>query len=376
MKKKKKNKNKFKDLDLEIGYKQKKAIENIKIVKNISGNSIITLPNISYIIIKQKNKENMTMCFTIYNKDNFELIQEIKSNNLDLCYPSDDNTIFFSGKNDLSEIWKRDKPNLFTKYKFFNASINSNILYNSKLHLFFHHIYSVKQKIETQIGESEIQVLNSEIQIWDTEDMMPKTMINKFKTNSSDEKILFFLSNESILVVHHCPYDYDLYIRHSDDISISFYDTSNMKNIKNITLDNNYCDLKPIKLDENRIILIEKISEDCSYDDNIQEKIKIMKVPEFEIVMEFEPSFACNDILVYDKYFILYDSMIKIYSSKDYQLYKEINLRGIHSLFHFKDNYFIGLVNQYSNTEQNPIEKINNEKNLLKNLIMYEINFT
>ena len=374
MKKKNKNKSKFKDLDLEIGYKQKKSIEMIKIVKNISGNTIITLPNISYIIIKQKNKE--TMCFIIYNKNNFEFIQEINSNNLKLCYPSDDNMIFFSGKSDLSEIWKRDKPNKFIKYKSFNISINSNILYNSKLHLLFHHIYTDIEKRETQIGESEISVLNSEIQIWDTEDMMPKTMINKFKTNSSDEKILFFLNNESILVVHHCPYDYDLYIRHSEDVSISFYDTSNMKNIKNITLENNYCDLKPIKLDENRIILIEKISEDCSYDEDIQEKIKIMKVPEFEIIMEFEPSFPCKDILVYDKYFILYDSMIKIYSANNFQLYKEINMRGIHSLMHFKDNYFIGLVNQYANIKISTIEKINNEENLLKNLIMYEINFT
>ena len=316
------------------------------------------------------------MCFIIYNKNNFEFIQEINSNNLKLCYPSDDNMIFFSGKSDLSEIWKRDKPNKFIKYKSFNISINSNILYNSKLHLLFHHIYTDIEKRETQIGESEISVLNSEIQIWDTEDMMPKTMINKFKTNSSDEKILFFLNNESILVVHHCPYDYDLYIRHSEDVSISFYDTSNMKNIKNITLENNYCDLKPIKLDENRIILIEKISEDCSYDEDIQEKIKIMKVPEFEIIMEFEPSFPCKDKLVYDKYFILYDSMIKIYSANNFQLYKEINMRGIHSLMHFKDNYFIGLVNQYANIKISTIEKINNEENLLKNLIMYEINFT
>ena len=244
------------------------------------------------------------------------------------------------------------------------------------MYLFFHHIYTVIAKIETQFGESEISVLNSEIQIWGTEDMMPKTMINKFKTNSSDEKILFFINNESILVVHHCPYDYDLYTRHSDDVSISFYDINNMKNIKNITLENKYCDIKPIKLDENRIILIEKISEDCSYDDNIQEKIKIMKVPEFEIVTEFEPSFPCRDILVYDKYFILYDSMIKIYSANNYQLYKEIIMRGIQSLIHFKDNYFIGLVNQYANTEQNPIEKINIEENILKDLIIYEINFT
>ena len=59
-----------------------------------------------------------------------------------------------------------------------------------------------------------------------------------------------------------------------------------------------------------------------------------------------------------------------------YQLHKEINIRGIHSLIHFKDNYFIGLVNQYANPEKNPIEKNNSEENQLKNLIIYEINFT
>ena len=46
--------------------------------------------------------------------------------------------------------------------------------------------------------------------------------------------------------------------QHETNISISFY----MEKIKNLELDNTCCDLKPFKLDENRIIIIKRISDD------------------------------------------------------------------------------------------------------------------
>ena len=96
-----------------------------------------------------------------------------------------------------------------------------------------------------------------------------------------------------------------------------------------------------------------------------------MTIPELKVIKEFETEFPCEDILVYKNYFILYDSIIKIYNSDNYQLIKEINIRGIYSLIHLKDNYLIGLVDQY-------IDSINDysiEKNKqIRDLVLYKFN--
>ena len=176
-------------------------------------------------------------------------------------------------------------------------------------------------------------------------------------------------------MAYHYPFIEEPYSQHSNDISITIYNIANFEIIKNIELENVYCDLKPFKLDENRIIIIEKISDDCSYDDNIIQKIKIMKIPEFEIVKEIEPIYECRDILIYKIYFILYEpSIIRVYNNENYQLFKEIDIRGISILRELKDNYLIGLVNQYVNFDKN-YEYSEEEKKQIRDLILYKVNF-
>ena len=47
-----------------------------------------------------------------------------------------------------------------------------------------------------------------------------------------------------------------------------------------------------------------------------------MKIPQFEIIKEFENKFQCKDILIYKNYFIIRSSLILIYNSDNYQLFK------------------------------------------------------
>lgn len=356
---KKKKCKKFKELDINIENKPKKSLKITATIKISSGNKIITLQNISYFIIEQKNLEQKTFSFTIFNKDNFELIQHINSDIYYQCFALNENYILLSKTDSSTELWIKDKSNKFIKNKILEICINSNIIFNSKCHLFFYYLYPDSHK--------------SEIQIWETKDNIPQNMIKKFPTVFSSKKKLFFIKNETILVVYHCPLVDDIYTVHSNNISISFYEIENFQNIKNIILENEYCDLKPFKLDEDRILIFEKISADCSYDDNIKQNIQIMKIPEFEIVKEIEPFFDCNDVLIYKNYFILYKSIIRIYKIENYQLFKEINIRGIYSLIQLKDNFLIGIVNQNAALEN--YDYYDKEKNQIRDIIIYKANF-
>lgn len=350
----KKKKIKYKDINIDIENKPKKSLEVIKKVKDIYGEKIFTSPDISYIIIKLKNHQNFTSSFSIYKKDNFEFIQKIIKANDYNCLPLNENSIILSGGNTFCEIWNKDK-NFFSKIKSINTSINSNIIFNSKSHLFYFSNHNFNEN-------------KSSLLIWKTKNKLPISLCLKVSINYSRAKQIFFMNNEKILVVYHCPDDYYNFSCHDDKLSISFYDSKLMKIIEKLELDNKYCDLKPIKLDENRIIIIEKLSENCSYDENIEEKIKIMKVPEFEIVKEIEPEFPCDDVLVHRNYFIFYESMIKIYNSNNYQFVKEINIRGIHSMTNYKDNNILALVYQYVE------DSSDFEKKKIKDLILYKLN--
>ena len=351
---KKKNK-KFKDLDINIENKPKKPLEIVKTLKISSANNIIRLKNISYFIISQnKFEENSTFpFFSIINKENLELIQKIHTNIYNQCLIINENSILLSKMIEPStDLWTKDKSNKFIKTKSLSIIINSNFLFNSNSNLLFHYFYPNSSK--------------SEIQIWKTKDEIPEKLISKYPTITSYIKKLFFLKNETILVIYH----YE-----SDDIGISFYNTNKFNIIKNIELDNKYCDLKPFKFDENRIIIIEKISDDCSYDDNIIQKIKIMKIPEFEIVKEIEAIYECRGVLTYKEFFILYEpSIIRVYNNDNYQLFKEIDIRGIFTLSKLKDNYLIGLVNQYANFDKY-YEYDEKEKTQIRDLILYKVNF-
>ena len=100
-----------------------------------------------------------------------------------------------------------------------------------------------------------------------------------------------------------------------------------------------------------------------------------MKIPEFEIVKEIEPIYECRDALIYKTFFILYEpSIIRVYNSENYQLFKEIDIRGISVLRELKDNYLIGLVNEYVNFDKN-YEYSEEEKKQIRDLILYKVNF-
>lgn len=359
--KKKKNK-KFKDLDINIENKPFNLLEKSKTIKDTLGNNIITNDTISYFILKQrKNINKNSYFFSIYTKENLELIQEINQNLYHQCLPIDENSIFFTKIIDSkTDLWTKDTSNKFIKNKSLEIKFNSNILYNSKSQLLFHNLSNNKD--------------NSEIQVWETKDNLPKNIIFKFPTVISYKKKLFFLNNEKILLVYHYPIIEEPYNQHSNDISISFYNTDNYENIKHIVLDNKYCDLKPYKLDENRIINVEKISDDCSYDDNIEEKINIMKVPEFKIVKEIKIYYECKDILVYKNYFMICDSTIRIFNSENYELFKEVDIPGVFRMIFLKENYLVGLCNQYMEMKKK-FEIDENENKPIRDLILYKANF-
>ena len=100
-----------------------------------------------------------------------------------------------------------------------------------------------------------------------------------------------------------------------------------------------------------------------------------MKIPEFEFVKEIEPIYECRGVLIYKTFFILYEpSIIRVYNNENYQLFKEIDIRGISVLRELKDNYLIGLVNQYVNFDKN-YEYSEEEKKQIRNLILYKVNF-
>ena len=186
MKKKTNKKKKFKEIDLDINYEPKKSIEVVKQIKNIYGDKMITLPHITYIIIRYKNYEKKLNSFSIYSKEYLTLIQLISSINFEKCFPLNEEFILFSSKNNLTEIWKKIE-NIFIKYKSLDFSINSNILFNSKFNIFFHSIINKGNEYK------------SEIQIWETENKLPITKLKSFYMDFSKEKEIFFMNNEKIL---------------------------------------------------------------------------------------------------------------------------------------------------------------------------------
>ena len=64
-----------------------------------------------------------------------------------------------------------------------------------------------------------------------------------------------------------------------------------------------------------------------------------MKIPELEIIKEFETEFQCKDILIYKNYFIIRSSLILIYNSDNYQLFKQNDLQGIDFLTQLSNDF-------------------------------------
>ena len=318
-----KKKHKFKNLEnISIGINPKKYIEYHKTLLN-QCTDIKLLPNISFFIVHD-NSNNAS----IYSKENYELIQQIKNSNN--CHILNEDSIIFSiiDQNSCTshEVWVKDiNRKIFIKKKVLDSSFifNSNILSNSKSHLFFYHR-------DNQTPE---------IQVWDTQDSIPQNIILKINTIFSHDKQLMFLNNENILVVNHSSF------YNNNKQNISFYLTKNFEIIKNLEDEDDAqkSAQKIYKLDENRLIIIEHFIYN-EYNNKNRQYVQIMKVPEFEIVKEFETSFPGNKILVYKKYFILYSpSIIEIYNSDNYQLFKNVHIKCVYYLSYLKENYLIGL---------------------------------
>ena len=285
-------KKKFKEISINIEEKLNKYIAFEKtILNNIPytlQSNIETLPDISYFIISYLKG------YSIYNKQTYELIQNINYDSCKYCYIFNENAFIIRNSSYLCELWtKEDKQNIFTKKMNLFRSF-SNIIVNSKGYIFYYGNANTNGYFY-HIDEDE-----QKIQIWDTKNNIPQNLINGITTSQTNEKQLLLMNNEKILVVNHS------YIFNIDTKSISFYSTKNFENIKNLTEDENKTELKIYKLDENRLIIMEYNIYECDNDDQY---IQIMKIPEYEIVKEFKPHFPRNKILVYKKYFFFVFSL-------------------------------------------------------------------
>ena len=334
----KKKKHKFKELNINIG-ENKNLLESSKIIKTIENKlynyhhftkRIKTLNNISYFILL-----DFSYKIYIYSKETLELIQEI--NNYSNCYIINEYSIILT-KYDIinyrpisNEIWiKNNNDNKFIKTNIINIPLDSSLnnIINSELYIYF----------PEKMG----------FQVWDIKNNIPHNLIYKIKTINSLEKQLLLLNKGNLLLVnHHCSWFYDSY-KDNSNISISFYETKNYENVTNLEKS----ELSSIidKLDENRIIIMEYyVYDDQEHYHEIKQYIKIMKIPEFEIVHKFKPDFPSNRIITYKNYFILYSpSMIQIFNSDNYQLFEEIDIKCVYYLNYLKDNYFVSLIRKNS----------------------------
>jgi len=367
-------KKKFIDLKINIGMIDEPIYnQNIKIdrtVKNITGEEIITLNEISYFIVEYKINDNIY--FSIYNKKNFQLIQEINSSigciTYFKCFPLNENSIiltgtlisydsddsddsyyyceFFHRTENYCEIWKKDKNNKFVKNKTLDFVVISNFLFNSNSNLFFYCNYYNKEQI----------------QVWQTNfNNHPISLISTAYSkhnNILEYTKIFFLKNENILVI-------------SKKSSISFYSAKTLEEI--IYLENDD-DFDVLKLDEKRILGYNSYKNKNG--DNIIEDIQIMNVPEFKIVEKLDITEECNGVFIYKKYIMLiYHYYIELFNSENYEFIKVINIQDIYFLIILKDDYIIGLKNDY-NKRKVKKNKIHYNKNLnnSKDLIILKFN--
>ena len=114
---KKKKKKEFIDLDAKYYTEEKRPLiinKKMQIEKMEINASLITLPNISFYIVKNKDKDNNMTKYVFYNKENFELIQEI-INKLNRIEIMNENAVILYGK--YMEIWVKNKSNKFIKNK-------------------------------------------------------------------------------------------------------------------------------------------------------------------------------------------------------------------------------------------------------------------
>ena len=329
-----KKKKKFVELD-EKYYTEKKPLVITKKIKKIEDDvKLMALPNISFFVIKIG--ENYQAKYSIYNKENLELIQEFEFNDkLDKIKIMNENAIIFYGY--YMEIWLKNKSNIFVKNKTISIGITSNILINSKSSLLLY-------------AETD------SILVWYIKDNIPQNIITKIKMRYYKTN-LFFINNEELLGVH-IYHDYSSYI-----YFLQMKDFSIVKKI-NITEKAG----EEFKLRFHEKVNISKINENkiiCVYPKYSKKKTFFItiKIPEF-IIEHKNKENSISDFIIYKNYILFYtwDRKIKIFENSKIKLIQEINVKGFFSMIHLKDNYLLGSMVEYAT------------ENDLKTLVLFQLN--
>ena len=332
-----KKKKKFVELD-EKYYKEKKPKNPLEITKNIQkieGDiNLITLPNISFFVMQIK--KNIQTKYSIYNKGNFELIQDFEyNNNLFNVEIMNENAIIFNGF--YIEIWIKNKGNIFVKNKTISIDITSNILINSKSSLLLY-------------AETD------SILVWYIKENIPQNIITKIKIRYYKTN-LFFINNEQLLGVHiYHDYSSNIYFLQMKDFSIVKKINITEKAGENFNL-MLHEKTNISKIDENKIICVyPKFNKNKTF-------FITIKIPEF-IIGHKNKENSIFDFIIYKNYILFYtwDKKIKIYENSKCKLVQEINVKGFFSMIHLKDNYLLGSMTEYA------------VENDLKSLVLFQLN--
>ena len=336
--KKKKN---FVDLDSKY-YTEKNPLEitkKIKKMQTIEGDvDLMTLPNISFYVMRSSKYYKTDNNFAIYNKEDFVLIQEFKSKLYYIEIMNENAIILYNDSG--MEIWTKNKRNIFIKSKSIeHLHITPNILIHSKLNLLLY-------------------VDGHGLSVWNIKEYIPQNITTNIKMPNIMITDVFFLNKEDLLGAHLFNYNYNsfyIYVFKMKDFSIvkKMKTTEKISKELNLSLAGNLI----IKINENKIF--------CAYKDNIKDKtfFMIIKIPEFIIEKE-EKKNLFYKFIIYKNYLLFYsfDRNIIIIESSKWEFVKKINTRGFLSIIYLKDNYFLGLIREYA------LEKD------LKSLVKFKLN--
>lgn len=321
---KKKKKKEFVELDAKYYTEEKRPLiinKKMQIEKMDFKASLITLPNISFYVLKNIDEDSNMTKYVFYNKENLELIQEI-INKLNRIEIMNENAIIIYGR--YIEIWVKNKSNKFIKNKTIStySKITSNILINSKSSLLLYYI----RKEES-------------ISVWYIKDNIPQNIIteiiiNYFITN------LFFINNEDLLGV--CAL-------HNGCNYIFFFKMKDFSIVKKLNISQKAGICFTIYADTYRSHFIYKINENeiiCVYYYGAKTFFANIKIPEFIVEGKIRNKINCfTDFFIYKNYILCYSGIrkIKVFETSKFKFVQEINVKGFCSMIHLKDNFFLGL---------------------------------
>ena len=301
-----KKKKQFVDLDTKYYYKP--LIITKKIQKFLGDVKLFTLPSISFFVVKIGGRK-----YSIYNKENLELIQELNCdymlNNIEIM---NENAIIIYGGH--MEIWTKNKSNLFIKSKTISINITSNILINSKSSLLLYAEYDG-------------------ILVWQIKENIPQNIITNIKMQYNKTN-LFFINNEELLGVHINDYYPYIYFFQMKDFTI----VKKMNITEKAGEDSSYEIPYISKINENRIFYI--------YSKPYKNKTFFLtiKIPEFVFEQKRKKKIFFSNFAIYKNYIIFYNwnKKIMVFENSKCNLVRVIYTKGFSSMIHLKDNYLLG----------------------------------